>query len=190
LSGEIADAEQTELIYAALTSWGMHRMGPGGSKMRSFEEFKDSVTFVRNDIENLREVSPRGLTSSNWSALERVFKEIRVMASGTTIVGNSKVMAHLLPNLVAPIDREYTLKYLFGHGMFPNDLNREWNLMRKIHEEFYFPIADAHDFQEEARRWMNPRSGYSWDTSILKTIDNVVIGARRRQLTRKTANPG
>ena len=35
-----------EYGYATLTSWGMHRMGPGGSKLREFGKFRDSLRIV------------------------------------------------------------------------------------------------------------------------------------------------
>ncbi len=120
--------EKTELIYAVLASWGMHRMGPSGSKMQPFESFLGSVLAVVPEIEELRLITPRGPSVPELPKLEKVFRAVRVMASGTTIVGNSKVLAHLLPNLVAPIDREYTLNYLFGSKMFQNGLDREWGI--------------------------------------------------------------
>ena len=36
----------TEYVYAALVSWGMHRMGRKGSKMTAFEVFAASIRSV------------------------------------------------------------------------------------------------------------------------------------------------
>ena len=172
---------KAELIYATLASWGMHRMGTKGSKMQSFASFEKSVADVRLEIERLRQAIPQALSLSDWQALERIFKKVKVMASGTTIVGNSKVLAHFIPNLVAPVDREYTLNYLFGSKMFQNGLDREWRLMRKIHEEFYYPVSDNETFRKNAKTWMARDDSYPWDTSMLKIIDNLVIGAVRKK---------
>ncbi|HQH53732.1 MAG TPA: hypothetical protein PKY01_14985 [Candidatus Hydrogenedentes bacterium] len=177
--------EKTELVYAALASWGMHRMGRAGSKMQPFTLFEQSMTAVRHEIEELSQCAPQELSEQNWQTLELVFKTIRVMASGTTIVGNSKVLAHFLPNLVAPVDREYTLNYLFNGKMFQNGLEREWILMRKIHAEFYYPILVVQDFQIRSKNWMRNSESFPWDSSDLKLVDNLVIGAMR---TRKDAN--
>src|SRR6476660_1425763 len=38
-----ASLQHLEYVYATLASWGMHRMGAGGSKMRAFDVFRDSV---------------------------------------------------------------------------------------------------------------------------------------------------
>ena len=181
---EVKDANWTakvELIYAVLTSWGMHRMGASGSKMQSFVIFKESIAAVKREIKKLQQAVPQNLSLSDWHRLEKVFKEMKVMASGTTIVGNSKVLAHLIPNLVAPVDREYTLNYLFGSKTFPNDLDREGRLMYKIHEEFYYPVSQNKIFQKKAKRWMADIESFPWDTSNLKIIDNLVIGAMRKK---------
>lgn len=177
--GKVTGVERLELIYAVLSSWGMHRMGPSGSKMQAFATFEGSVASVKECIEALRPVLPGKLSPSDWAMLEMVFKDIKVMVSGTTIVGNSKVMAHLLPNLVAPVDRQYTLKFLFGRKEIQNGLEREWKLMRKIHEQFYYPVAIDTGFQRKAQAWIIKDSRFPWDTSILKVIDNLVIGSMR-----------
>jgi len=159
----------------------MHRMGANGSKMQPFDHFRDSVGAVAPLIRELATVQPEDLGAEGWSALERIFKTVSVMASGTTIVGNSKVLAHLLPNLVAPVDREYTLNYLFGGKMFQNGLNREWRLLRKILEEFFYPVATDTSFQEKATRWFAASERHRWDTSPLKVVDNLVIGAMKER---------
>ena len=179
MQGKVTGAERLELIYAVLASWGMHRMGPGGSKMQAFATFKKSVASVKECIEALRPVVPNKLSTSDWLMLEKMFRGIKVMRSGTTIVGNSKVMAHLLPNLVAPVDRQYTLKYLFVGIGIQNNLEREWQLMRKIHEHFYYPVANDTWFQHKAQAWVTNNSRFPSDTSVLKVIDNLVIGSMR-----------
>jgi hypothetical protein len=179
LGGAVSDAERIELIYAVLTSWGMHRMGDNGSKMQPFEEFSSSVAGIAGVSKELTELLPSQLDEGRWSALERVFKGVSVMASGTTIVGNSKVMSHLFPNLVPPIDREYTLSFLFSSKMFQNRLDWEWRLMRKILAEFFYPVAADPNFQQKAVGWISSSQRYPWDTSALKVVDNLVIGAMK-----------
>lgn len=169
--------EKIEMIYAALVSWGMHRMGANGPKMEPFDSFKKSMSANRDKILGLQHSAPQSILLSEWETLEQLFKEIKVMSSGTTIVGNSKVLAHVIPNLVAPIDRKYTFKYLFESDTFQNCLEGEWQLMHKILSEFYYPIASVPKFQDKAKCWMADEANFSWDTSILKVVDNLVIGA-------------
>jgi len=166
-----------ELIYATLASWGMHRMGKRGSKMRSFDDFKESVLKIKNEIEEAKKINYQNVTVSDCKLLKKIFCNIKVMKSRTSIVGNSKVMAHMIPNIVPPIDREYTLKYLKCNTNIKNGLDDEWKLMKEIICKFFIPVARNADFVEKANAWIANQSEYPWDTSIFKVIDNLVIGA-------------
>lgn len=185
LEGKVSADEQAELIYGVLASWGMHRMGPGGSKMLPFQEFKASLNTLASQVSKASGINPLAMSEGDWSQLESIFKAIRVMDSKTLIVGNSKVMAHLLPGVIAPVDREYTLKFLFGTGFITNNPDKEWQLMRKIHEEFFCPVARDGAFQKRAAKWVANQTQWPWDTSLLKVIDNLVIGKKPPPLKKK-----
>lgn len=178
---EIANSDNFELylefIYATLASWGMHRMGRGGPIMQNFDVFKESILKIKDKIEKAKMINYQNVTESDWELLEEIFRGIKVMNTHTSIVGNSKVMAHMIPNIVPPIDREYTLKYLKGNKNIRNGLDYEWELMKEIMSEFFIPIAKNNEFDEKARDWISNQSEYPWDTSILKVVDNLVIGA-------------
>lgn len=189
LEGKVSAGEQAELIYGVLASWGMHRMGPGGSKMLPFEEFKASLNALASQVSKASGINPLAMTEGDWSQLESIFKTIQVMESQTRIVGNSKVMAHLLPGAIAPVDREYTLKFLFGTGFITNNPDKEWQLMRKIHEEFFYHIAQDGVFQKHAAIWMADQAQWPWDTSLLKVVDNLVIGAKPPQKKKRQLPP-
>lgn len=167
-----------EYIYAVLTSWGMHRMGSGGSKMQDFETFRLSVEPLHMSIRTAKDFKPEEMTEMEWGCLKEIFISINVMASGTTIVGNSKVMHHLLPNIVPPIDREYTLWFLKGNGTIRNDLEAEWAMMREIISGFFIPILQANSFKILADDWMTQQERFPWDTSRMKIIDSLIIGAK------------
>ena len=166
-----------EFIYATLASWGMHRMGQGGSKMQGFEAFKDSIMRIEKQIRQARKIDYQNVRETDWNIISKIFRNIKVMASGTSLVGNSKVMAHLLPNIIPPIDREYTLRYLKGNTNIRNGIDVEWNMMREIIEKFFIPIAKDPVFINKANDWIANQSDYPWDTSIFKVIDNLIIGA-------------
>ena len=48
--------------------------------------------------------------------------------------------------------------------------------MREIIENFFIPIAKDSNFDSKANGWIKKQSEFPWDTSILKVIDNLVIG--------------
>jgi hypothetical protein len=170
-----------EYIYATLASWGMHRMGKGGSKMQSFKVFKESIEKIKNEIDKAKKINYQNVSESDWKSLSIIFSGIKIMASGTSLVGNSKVMAHIIPNIISPIDREYTLKYLRGNKNINNGIEREWRLMKEIISEFFILVAKDENFLKRANKWMLNQEKYPWDTSIFKIIDNLVIGSWKLQ---------
>lgn len=165
-----------ELVYATLTSWGMHRMGKGGAKMKPFEEFVGSVYPLAPQIEQARSLNASAMREQDWQLLHSIFIATDVMATQTKLVGNSKVMAHLIPNVVPPIDREYTLKFLTGNKNIKNNLDAEWKWMREIIENLFIPVARDGAFQQLTDQWMTDQTRHPWDTSIFKVIDNLIIG--------------
>ncbi len=169
-----------EYVYAVLPSWGMHRMG-GGPKMREFSEFHSSLKAVWPMALQLQGKTPTDLGPTDWASLRTVFCGIRCMASGTSLVGNSKVIAHLLPKLVSPVDREYTLNYLFRHGQIKNGIEVEWIKLAQILEGFFYPIAQSPLFQSKAEEWLGHGDRFKWDTSALKIVDNLVIGLSKME---------
>ncbi len=102
------------------------------------------------------------------------------MKSKTSLVGNSKVMAHALPNLVSPVDREYTLTFLFGRSGIKNDKEKEWKTLQDILRGFFYPILRSELLKPKAKVWMETHS-FKWDTSPLKIVDNLVIGLLRHE---------
>jgi hypothetical protein len=177
-----------EIAYALLAAWGMHRMGRGGSKMREFEDFEASLKPLWPAVLRLQQAAPENLGESGWRELSEVFCGIRCMATGTSLVGNSKVMAHALPNLVAPVDREYTLRFLFGSTNIANDLAREWEKLRAILRDFFHPVVRAESFTPKAKEWQERQAEFRWDTSPLKIVDNLVIGLLKREGVDETAS--
>lgn len=168
-----------EYIYATLASWGMNRMGSGGSKMQRFEILSQSVQTLKGRIAEAQTFNFREMSEINWAALKEIFCGVKVMASGTTLVGNSKVMHHMLPNIIPPIDREYTLWFLRGNTTIRNDLETEWLFMKEIISHFFIPVVCDTTFYSKAEQWVKRKEDYHWDTSILKVVDNLVIGSKK-----------
>ncbi len=162
-----------EYIYATLASWGMHRMGKGGAKLKDFETFRTNLRGVRKQVERLARRQPTDLTSEDWAVLHDIFGKLEVMKSGTRLVGNSKVLAHLLPNLIAPIDRRHTLRFL--DVSLRNDPVYEYYLLKQIHVGFFHGVAGNQSFARLAQQWKDDPDN-EWDTSVLKVVDNLVVG--------------
>lgn len=134
-----------ESAYAMLASWGMHRMGPKGAKMCEFNRFEESIDQAWPIILDLQAVDVVDIKEEHWTKLECIFSTLDVMQSGTSIVGKSKVMAHALPNLVAPVDRQYTLRLLYETTSLKNDEALEWKKLRELLQHFFRPQSTGMD---------------------------------------------
>jgi hypothetical protein len=90
-------------------------------------------------------------------------------------------MAHALPNLVPPVDREYTLTFLFGHGQIVNGIDSEWQKLQSMLRGFFYPVLQSEAFALKAAHWLQQTEKFRWDTSPLKVVDNLVIGFVRHR---------
>jgi hypothetical protein len=165
-----------EPVYAVLVAWGMHRMGQSHTKMEDFAPFRDSLREAWPRVRALHNATPETMDDAGWRDLEASFKSLRCMKSAASIVAHSKVLAHALPNLVPPVDRQYTLQFLLGTQQVANDRSREWACFRSLLEGFFFPALKSKPLGQDIGRWMADRQRFPWDTSRLKVLDNLIIG--------------
>ncbi len=108
-----------------------------------------------------------------------LFRAINVMTTGTSIVGNSKVFHHLLPNIVPPIDRRYTLKFLFGQESAVNNMDAAWRTVQTIIADFFAPLIHNPKTEALIGRWIDRSKEFQWDILPMKVIDNLVLGAQK-----------
>jgi hypothetical protein len=177
-------AEFATNSYAMLASWGMHRMGAKGAKMGTFEDYKASLAGVWDSLKALRRLTPETLSKSDMAELRHCFDSIRVMRSDSILVAHSKVLAHAVPNLVAPIDREYTVRFLRGYKSVPSSPENQGRWFEDFHTGFYYPLVAHRRFMEHYQMWSASRQ--PWDSSPLKVADNLVIGHARRMRALET----
>lgn len=92
-------------------------MGDTSTKLRDLDEIKSSF---RNQAERIEEIErlvitaltdpqPKQIAQQLW----HIIKELKVGIGGTKLVASSKALHHLLPSLMPPIDREYTLCFFY-----------------------------------------------------------------------------
>jgi hypothetical protein len=107
-----------EYVYAVLPAWGMHRMGRQAAKVG---EFRDMVESFRGSLGRISALWHRRIVAIEPADADDVAAEIweivsslKVSTSGTRIVAGSKALHHALPDLVPPIDRQYTFRFFTG----------------------------------------------------------------------------
>jgi len=168
--------QKAEMVYAVVTSWGMHRMGDRGAKMNDFPLFRDSINtqFLEacdRAMNNCLDI----IRNRRAADLVPLFKQINIMQTNTKIVGNSKALAHFIPQLVCPIDREYTCRFVKGSRNIPKN---EADLFEWFHNRVIFPLIEDSQFSAIANMWIQD-SEMRWDTSLPKIVDNIIIGKMR-----------
>ncbi len=172
LADLLADKRFLEYVYAVLPAWGMHRMGKQAAKVGEFDDMVDSFRAAAPAMEGLWPLRITDLPADGVSSAARqvwdVIASLRVSTSETRIVAGSKALHHVLPDLVPPIDRQYTFRFFTGQKAVQGGDERafiEW-----------FPY-----FVEIARRCRPSienvlgRGGFM-ATSSTKVIDNAIIG--------------
>jgi len=168
-----------DYLYATLTSWGLHRMGPVRAKLtelkdvkESFRKMKEQITVLEClEITNIQEGNITSITSNLWEVLANT----RVSVSQTKIVANSKALHHILPELMPPIDREYTLRFFYNN----TNLNQSDEVAFKEIYPYFHKIESA------CKDKIMSHIGVGMNTSQTKVIDNAIVGFVLKELKRE-----
>lgn len=170
----LSDDRFFDYLYATLASWGMHRMGPGRAKLGEMSELKSSFREQRRHIEQLQSLRIEDIGDDDVddvaSSIWEVLRELRVGVGETLLVANSKALHHLLPGVVPPIDRNYTLMFFVGRPYIYR--GRDGDYFRAI-----FPLF--HEIAIKCREDIEQRIRVPWqgmNTGVTKVIDNAILG--------------
>lgn len=164
----IKDRLFLEFVYATLATWGMDRLD-GGARLVKFEVFQKSVKENSILLKELSNYKIQRLGNNRKrevkAKLSLLFNKLKVMKS-KKLVGVSKALHHLLPDLVPPIDGTYTLNFFYGNGSY--DKSNQNKKFLEIFDEYY----------KISRKLLLKKSDLKRkeDTSIPKLLDNAVIG--------------
>lgn len=175
-SALLSDDVFLEMVYATLATWGLDRMGVG-KRLNGFDAFKATIQKKENvDIlvdlsgTKLQELSDEesGPVEERLGALYDGLAD--VMLTSSKLVGVSKTMHHLLPDLVPPMDRAYTLNFFYQRRYLatpPIQGNEKAKFIQMIGQ-----------FRAIARKRHLTKTSLTrrWDTSVPKLVDNAIIG--------------
>jgi len=172
-----------ELLYATLASWGMHRMGPDnkGAKMNEFKPFKDCIMSNKDKFMALKsfELNKIELNEKLKHEIEDLYRSlVLLMKSNSKLVATSKIMHFILPKLVAPMDRQYTMQFFdkkIPTVKSSEDFQEEIELFHYIFAEMH-AICRSIDCNKFLDKEISP--------SVPKVIDNAIVGFVRKELSR------
>lgn len=174
--------DHAECLYAMLTAWGMNSRG---ARLAPFNEFYASLRKKRSRIAQLRRATLLDANDQDWDQLKVIWRRLTVTqpSSKYQLVGRSKVLAHLFPDWIAPIDHVHTIAFLEPAGVSSPKSESQWRVFKEIHQSFFAPTA------RELRKYLSSRrrrgGAYDWDTSIPKKIDNLIWGIPQQNSKKK-----
>jgi hypothetical protein len=160
----LRDDDFLDLLHGTLRAWGI---GIRGSHLLDRGEFKVALRRHRAAIERLDGQmidDPRLDVPHNAAALWELIRTLQIVDSQAPLVAGSKALHHLLPDLVVPMDREYTRRF-FGW----------WANRFQYQQERFFVVAFEH-LATAARGLGLPRHvGPAWASSRTKVLDNAIV---------------
>jgi len=157
-------------MYETLGQWDMNKRA---ARMVQFDRFAESVRFWESSLIRIEEYKLYDDIESEFSVicetLEKIFCSLKVMESKRRIVGVSKALHFLLPDLIMPIDSKYTMEAFYGYNKYSDVAKDEFKVFRDIFER---------TFEIVSRLQLTPSDvdGVGWRTSVPKLIDDAVIG--------------
>lgn len=110
-------ADFVELVYAVLATWGMDSQK---ARLQPFELFEVSVRRLVStaSFAGFQGARLEDIDDSWDDRLVGLYKHLesscKIMRSRSVLVGGSKLLHHLLPDVFPPMDRRYTLSFLLG----------------------------------------------------------------------------
>ncbi len=177
-----------EMIYATLASWGMHRMGDPKdtkAKMVEFHDFKQSIATHRDNLEQFYSLRMDSCTQGQYikyiDDLKKIYLTLRVSISDATVVAHSKTLAHILPNLIPPIDRQHTIRFFTQDNKdfftesrkyraiyLPQDIEAQFAIFKK----YCCRMKELFDKSDHQFFIINKDT---FNTSFPKIIDNLIV---------------
>ena len=161
----ISDQAFQQSLYRTLQAWGI---GSRASSLRPFPHFVGALQAKAVEIEELDGLAidqPTLDVGTVGNTLARLAQSLDIVGNKARIVPGSKALHHLLPDLVVPIDREYTQR--FFDWATPKLQNSPERCFREAFNAF-----------ARIARTANPAQyvGEGWYTSRTKVIDNAIVG--------------
>ena len=167
------------MIYALMPSWGMHRMGSKGAKMENFNVFENEI--LKNK-ELLFELKNKKYINANIEDILKLITEyIHISKSDSYLVSSSKVLHHIIPEIVSPIDRNYSIRFMQKNK---NDWgSKSINIQNeKAYAQIF--LEEMHKFiDKNGDKMLNyivkvnndNINDETFNTSLTKTFDNLIM---------------
>ena len=146
------------------------------SRLVPAQEFAAALEAALPSLEGLEHLAiedelPANIAERLWSLVS----SLGIVENNAKIVASTKALHHLLPDLIVPMDREYTGKF------FQFDLP-EWQDPGSQRRIFQLAYAQFTVIAQQARPGQYV-TGQGWRTSSSKIIDNALIGFCKTEIS-------
>jgi hypothetical protein len=166
----IKDNDFIKTIYETLKLWNMNQRG---AVLEEYQIVKESILGCEEYLNEIYSIQLNTISVKELANLKDtlflLFRDLKIMKSKRRIVGVSKTMHFLLPDLIMPVDGKYTMEAVFGFNKLSKTATAEFDdmfyILRKFHE-----IACKFELN------LNDCNQIGWNTSVPKLIDNAIIG--------------
>lgn len=181
------DIRILEYLYATLTAWGMNSLR-GGPQLKDFTGFKKALQTPRLIalLEDIKDITLLDVSKKDLNVLKEkmvgIFslfqREAKMMRTRKILIGSSKTLHHLHPDLFMPIDQVHTIALLKKHMYIPSKFDNFktwWNIFLCS----WYIAKKKGDFSSFTEKM---------DTSIPKIIDNAIVGYEGLQRIKEHKN--
>jgi hypothetical protein len=166
----LGNSNYVSLAYRTLQDWNMDERG---AKLVDLSAFRNSILSHLESLAHLKghrlELLSTAELAMVLTELKSLFVGLKVMQTRARIVGVSKTLHFLVPNLVMPVDRGNILSLLYLGSKYSANPEREFQCFTEIFEE-YRELCHKLDLS------VRDVNGLGWNSSIPKMIDNALIG--------------
>ena len=152
-------------LWKTLEAWGVNSRA---ASLVPKEHFKKRLQEICAQLEELESLQIDNIATRESAVATQIWGAVlnlQITTSNNKVVSGTKALHHLLPDLVPPMDRQFTRSFFHWHG--PQFQYRPKDVFVDIYVRFV-----------NIAKQTNPGEyvGKQWRTSRTKILDNAVVG--------------
>ena len=164
-SAAVTDEQFQRALYKTLRAWGI---GARGSRLKPFDAFVLSLGRLKEAVAQLETATIDDQRLDITATIDKLWalqSQLPIVENAATLVPVTKALHHVLPELVVPMDREYTQTFFGWHN--PQFQYGQRNCFAEAFRAFV-----------QIARLVNPSQyvNRGWNSSRTKVLDNGLVG--------------
>jgi hypothetical protein len=173
IKDSLEDEEYLGTLHRTLDLWGMNSRA---AELIDYEGFKKALRDNSVTIEKLRDKKLLDLKREEVGDASKILlqlvDDLKISKTNSQLVAGAKTLHHVLPELIPPIDRNYTMRFFYGSFEAETVSIYSSEQLCELLPMFHF-IGEKN--REVIRRVLDKNKD-GFFTSETKMIDNAIIG--------------